>query len=166
MTLPWSPEDLSLLALLSLAVFTDLKSRRIPNSLTFGFTGLAVAMAGYSGELPFALLGAAVALVPGFVLWMLGGAIRAGDAKLLMAVGALTGPLEVLRIYLLVFLVSIPVAIVQLAVSGRLRTFFGVIAAGVKRDPNGPKPMQTPFAAVIALAVALARVFPGFLSPW
>ncbi len=162
----WSPEDAVLFVLLAVAVFTDLMSRRIPNVLTFGFMGIAFLVEGFSGEITVALTGAGVAFVLGFLLWKMGGAIRAGDAKLLMAVGAVVGPLELVRIYLIVFLINIPLALFQLAISGRLGQFFSVIRTGLKRDSEVPKPVSAPFAPVIAAGVMLARLFPGFLDAW
>ena len=75
------------------ACVTDLRSRRIPNVLTFGATGAALiygATSGWSGLGSAALgwlIGAAAFIIP-FALRGLGG----GDVKLLAAIGAWLGP--------------------------------------------------------------------------
>jgi prepilin peptidase CpaA len=83
----------ALLAMLSVAVVTDLRTRRIPNLVTV--TGLAAGLvlaALLQGGVPLsALAGAGLALllaVPFLALGALGG----GDVKLLAAVGAFVGP--------------------------------------------------------------------------
>ena len=87
-----------LVAALAYAVFTDLRSRRIGNKLTYAaaLLGLAVhaATGGWSGAGASALgwlVGFGLLLVP----W-LRGAMGGGDVKLLAAIGALQGPWFVL----------------------------------------------------------------------
>jgi prepilin peptidase CpaA len=84
---------LVLLGLLSLAVASDLRSRRIPNSITIPglLAGLAFGALAQAGVPVTALLGAGLALLVGFPLFALGG-LGAGDVKLFMAVGAFVGP--------------------------------------------------------------------------
>src|SRR6266568_313162 len=86
--------NLVLVAVLAVAVMTDLRSRRIPNLLTFPALGLGIllnsAFLGLdglktSGEA--ALLALAI-LLP---LYMFKG-LGAGDVKLMAAIGALKGP--------------------------------------------------------------------------
>ena len=110
--------------------------------------------------------GILAAFVPGFLFWNLGGAMKAGDAKLLMVIGAILGPFEVLRVFVLVLLVQIPVGFVQLWRSGRLRSLFRVLKAGIFRKPDGPAPMTAPFASVIAAGYLLSRIFPHFFRFW
>jgi prepilin peptidase CpaA len=89
--------NISVGTLLALACITDLRTRRIPNVLTFSATGLALlfhlvtggpSAAGWSvaGWLVGALL-----FLPMFALRGMG----AGDVKLLAAVGAWLGPTQV-----------------------------------------------------------------------
>lgn len=163
--------------LLAVAVYTDTRWQKVPNALTFGVMAVALvvgpvlALVQQGGEAVFpaflaALLGILAAFVPGFVFWNLGGAMKAGDAKLLMAMGAILGPFEVLRVFVLVLLVQIPVGFVQLWRAGRLRSLYRVIKAGVFRTPDGPKPMTVPFAWVIAAAWVLSLFFPDFFRFW
>src|SRR5687767_2567012 len=74
----------------ALAVVSDVRSRRIPNLLTgpllLGGLAFALATGGASG-LGGAVLGMLVAGLPFYVLWMVGGG-GAGDAKLMLAIGA------------------------------------------------------------------------------
>ena len=83
-------------AIAIVAAIWDLKTRRIPNLLTFGAALLAVAVHGYTGGLTGAgwglagwLIGVAFFL-PFFVL----GGMGAGDVKLLAALGAWLGPAQ------------------------------------------------------------------------
>lgn len=171
------PADAVVVGLLGVAVYTDMRWQKIPNVLTFGVMGaalvvhplLAVLLHGRDAVLPAlytCLAGIAVAFVPGFLFWNLGGAMKAGDAKLLMAIGAVLGPFEVLRVFVLVLFVQIPVALFLLARAGRLRSVFSVIKAGIKRDAAGPKPLVAPFAGVIAAGYVIARCFPQVLRFW
>src|SRR5690606_41597083 len=80
----------------SIAVYTDLKARRIPDWLTLPTLATALlgrlAMAGISGPLGLldGLLGLAVAFLAFFLL-ALGGGMGMGDVKLMAAIGAILG---------------------------------------------------------------------------
>ena len=170
-----TPADLLVTGILAVAVYTDLRTRKIPNVLTFG--AMAVALVGnpliavFQHEpvlpaLPNTVVGIFAAFVPGFIFWNLGGALKAGDAKLLMAIGAILGPFEVLRVFVLVLMLQIPFGIVTLWRAGRLRSLFSVVKAGIFRKPDGPAPMTAPFASVIAAGYVLSRIFPHFFRFW
>jgi prepilin peptidase CpaA len=87
---------------LLVATVTDLRTRRIPNTLTAAMAvmGFGLATAGVSGISPVAALaGLALGLalmLPGYAL----GATGAGDVKLMAAVGAIVGPAMVVMAYL------------------------------------------------------------------
>ncbi len=156
MTRPLGPVDGILLALLIAACTTDLRSRRIPNALTFPILGLGVLMAPLHLSWWEGLAGALVAFglaVPG---WRFGGAMRAGDVKLLMAAGALLGVQGSLRATVFTYLLALPFGLVVLAVKGRLSNLWNVWVKG-ERDQL----TLVAFAPVIAFAVAMAR-----LQPW
>ena len=101
-------KNVLLLGLLLIASLTDLSRGRIPNSVTFtGIIGalmLHTAINGSAG-LQFWLMG----IILGFMLlgplYAMGG-IGAGDVKLLMAVGGLVGPGNLVNIFLVASLVG------------------------------------------------------------
>src|SRR5687768_15729252 len=75
------------------ATVIDVRCRRIPNQLTFPlfFAGLAWAVIHGGGSgFTDALGGMAIAGLPFFVLWMVGGG-GAGDAKMMLAIGTWLG---------------------------------------------------------------------------
>lgn len=82
----------AMLVMLGVAVFTDLRERRIPNKVTATGAVVALGIAAVEvGGLPTAsLLGLVIALAVSFPAFALG-ALGAGDAKLLAAVGAFMG---------------------------------------------------------------------------
>jgi len=86
--------SVSALVVAALASATDVRSRRIPNVLTFGAALVAVAFAAATGGargLVMALAGWVVGLLLYMPLFALGG-MGAGDIKLLAALGAWLGP--------------------------------------------------------------------------
>jgi prepilin peptidase CpaA len=93
-----SMTHLAALVIAATACATDVRSRRIPNRLTFG---AALAGAGYQlaangfGGLGDSLLGWIVGAAFLFLPFALGG-IGAGDVKLMAALGAWLGPAEVM----------------------------------------------------------------------
>jgi prepilin peptidase CpaA len=98
MTWPPAAPHVAVVAVALAAAVCDLRSRRLPNALTFGAAGLALAvqfaLEGWHG-LALAAAGWALGLglfVPVFAL----GGMGAGDVKLLAAFGAWLGPLGVL----------------------------------------------------------------------
>jgi prepilin peptidase CpaA len=76
------------------AAVTDVRTRRIPNKITgpllLGGLLWAVCTAGTSG-LGASMLGMVIVGLPFFLLWLIGGG-GAGDAKLMLAIGAWLGP--------------------------------------------------------------------------
>lgn len=85
-----------------IATIVDIRTRRIPNVLTFSMAGigLSLAAAGFSGV---SLRASVLGLVIGVALMMPGylfGGTGAGDVKLMAAVGAIVGPAVVLSAFL------------------------------------------------------------------
>src|SRR6266508_3360274 len=101
--LPLTLMSVAISTLMLAAAWTDVRARRIPNLLTLSGFGVAIAlrlMAGLGAGID-GVTGAILAFVlclPFFVLGVLGG----GDAKLLMALGAFTGPRGLLVAMLLI----------------------------------------------------------------
>jgi prepilin peptidase CpaA len=92
--LPQSLPTVAVLGIGAAACVTDLRSRRIPNVLTFGASAAAVVFfgvengwAGFGWSLAGWAVGCAL-----FLPWFLLGGMGAGDVKLLAALGAWVGP--------------------------------------------------------------------------
>jgi prepilin peptidase CpaA len=103
----------ALTTLLSLSVWFDVRSRRIPNLLTAAGLGAALVLRGFFGVsvlegVEGAAVGLGLALVP-FALGMLGG----GDVKLLAAVGGFMGPSRLIGAFLAIALVGGVMALVE-----------------------------------------------------
>jgi prepilin peptidase CpaA len=104
------------------ATVIDLRTRRIPNALTAGMSGVGLALAaiGVSGVGPAAaLLGFALGLLlmmPGYML----GATGAGDVKLMAAVGTILGPALVVPAFLFTAIAGGVLAIIVAARRGRV----------------------------------------------
>jgi prepilin peptidase CpaA len=116
--------QIAVLALgLGAAVFTDVRTRRIPNWLTGAIAGAAFGLAFGGGPVtPMrALLGLVVGLalmLPGHVI----GATGAGDVKLMAAVGAVVGPDVIFRAFLYSAVAGGVLAVVVAFRRGRLST--------------------------------------------
>jgi prepilin peptidase CpaA len=121
-------------ALVGVAVITDVRWRRIPNSLTFMGLALAIvirfAFQGWAG-LGLALSGAIVA--PLLLLAMHGGkGLGMGDLKLAMAVGAIVGPLLAVAAMLIAAIAGGVMAVTILTMRGRgLAPMLGVFMIGL-----------------------------------
>ena len=86
--------DAAVLVTGAAACVTDLRSRRIPNVLTFGASVAAVVFAAVTGGVQgagWSLAGWAIGCAV-FMPWFLLGGMGAGDVKLLAALGAWAGP--------------------------------------------------------------------------
>jgi prepilin peptidase CpaA len=89
--------------LVAVAAVTDIWFRRIPNWLVLAGVAAGLAWHLYSGGLS-GLGRAATGLGVGFILYFplfLLRALRGGDVKLLAAAGAIAGPCNIFRIFLL-----------------------------------------------------------------
>jgi prepilin peptidase CpaA len=161
------PVGLCLLALVTTASWTDLRSRRIPNWLVLAAVALALAVQCY-------LHGAAT----GFGQWLMGmltggalflplyvaRAMGAGDVKLMAAIGAFVGPWTGFGIVLLTFSIGGIWALILIVARGKTRSAFANIREMLpfrsrklqKADPAVEVPRQEsvgnlPFAVAIAL---------------
>lgn len=114
-----------------LATIVDIRTRRIPNSLTAAMAGIGVglAAAGVSGvSLGASMVGLALGLalmMPGHAL----GATGAGDVKLMAAVGAMVGPGTVVTAFLFT---AVAGGLLAVAVAMRRRRL-GATLAGAGR---------------------------------
>ena len=118
------------------ATIIDLRTRRIPNVLTAGMSGLGIALAatGVSGVTPLGALGGfalgLLLMMPGYML----GATGAGDVKLMAAVGAILGPALVITAFLFT---AVTGGVLALAVATR-RGRVGATIAGTGRMIAAP----------------------------
>jgi len=118
--------------LLLYAVATDLKHRRIPNSIVlcliaFGFVN-SVGLLGFKGMLYWAagiFTGIGLLLIP----YILGG-IGAGDVKLLGGIGSILWPVAVIECFLAIAVAGAVIALVKLMMSKQL----GVILRKLRID--------------------------------
>ena len=98
----------SLLGLLLIASLTDLRRGLIPNRVTFtGIIGALVLHTASNGSagLQFSLMGILLGFMLLGPLYAMGG-IGAGDVKLLMAVGGLVGPSNLMKIFIVASLIG------------------------------------------------------------
>jgi prepilin peptidase CpaA len=106
---------------LGAAVFTDVRTRRIPNWLTGAIAGAAFGLAFGGG--PVTPLRALLGLVVGLALMLPGhiiGATGAGDVKLMAAVGGIVGPDVIFRVFLYSAVAGGVLAVVVALRRGRL----------------------------------------------
>lgn len=111
-----------LVLFLVITAWTDTRTERIRNVHTFPAMGVGLLLGLLSGGvdgLTQSALGIFVAFVAMFPLFAIG-VMKAGDAKMLMAIGALTGPGLALRALVASFIVFLPVALVVLFLKGKL----------------------------------------------
>lgn len=115
-----SPIDVVLVGGMLVAAVTDLRSGKIPNTLTFTMMALGIVMNATLGGDPTAgLLGCAAGFAIHYPLWMLG-VEKAGDAKLFMGIGACVGWRELVEASIWLAIVYVPVAVLLLTVQGKL----------------------------------------------
>ncbi|TFW27707.1 A24 family peptidase [Duganella callida] len=162
-----------LCVLLALAVWNDLRTRRIPNAIVFGgaLLGLLLNAALPAGDSLFSgaiggigLLSALAGLAVGLLLLLPMYAMRAmgaGDVKLMAMIGAFTGPGPVVGIAILTFLAGGVLALVVSAYNGRLKIMVGntwhMVKYSMLRSLAGEVPkMDAPAAASGRLPYAVA----------
>ena len=113
-------------ALAVLACITDVRSRRIPNVLTFGAAIAAVALHGFAAGTSgfvFSATGWLVGTALFFPFFALGG-LGGGDVKLLGAIGAFVGVPLVVFVGLYAAIAGGVLAVIVAARAGYLRTAF------------------------------------------
>src|SRR5439155_23267624 len=115
-----------LLALVATAAVSDLRARRIPNwlTLTVASAGLAQSMTPLAvTTLTQSVLGLLAGFAVTFLLYSVGGR-GAGDVKLTAGIGAWLGPMAVLIVLMAAAIVSLVLALMQSAASGKLADLF------------------------------------------
>jgi len=172
-----------LVALLTWAAVGDLRTRRIPNTLTFALA-LSVIFQSFFGIHTVTPAQSLLGFLSGFglsLMMFLIGAVGGGDVKLLAGVGAWLGPQRVLAIFLLRAIIGMAMIITQAAWHGRLRTLFrnsAVVAINLVhikdlgvdqvketglscRSIDRPFPFAVPVLIAVVLLIAQALVPAG-----
>jgi prepilin peptidase CpaA len=130
-------------AIALIAAATDLKTKKIPNLLTFGSAFAAVVLHGVTGgwmAAGIALAGCAAGLALFLPMFALGG-MGAGDVKLLAAVGACVGPMAVVWVALFTSIAGGVMALVVASYSGYLRkAFVNLFCLVMYWRVEGPRP--------------------------
>jgi prepilin peptidase CpaA len=131
-----------MLGLLTLAAAIDLRSRRIPNWLTF-----SLILAGFGQSFTWArtvapadaMLGFLAGFGLTFVLFAIG-ALGGGDVKLMAALGCWMGPAPTLFIFAVAAIIGMMIVLAQAAAQGRLTKLFrnsAVIALSLAQAGDG-----------------------------
>ncbi len=156
-----SPDLIFLFAGVAVAAVIDVRTRRIPNALTFSLMVVGLLASAMVGPgIGFGLMGFAAGFALHFTLWQFG-VDAAGDAKLFMAIGAFLGWRGMLEATLWRFLLHVPFAVLVLTTQGRWGNFRAA-AQWVLLKQQGvdvgerPEPTYMPLGVVIALSVPLA----------
>jgi len=149
--------------ILAVAVYFDLRYRRIPNALIV--VGLAVAaivalqgpaLAGVMAATGGLLIGGAVFL-PFFALRMLG----AGDVKLMSLVGAFVGSGDIWLVLLYTFLAGGVLGSLSIVASGRTLSFFSgfrrwIMSLPLLKDADSEPLMEIAGRSVLRIPYAVA----------
>lgn len=88
-----------LICLIGAALYTDLRTRRIPNVVTVGGCLLGIVWMLIEGKVVISIAGLVLGfslMLPGFMIGGVGG----GDVKLMAAIGSLKGPTFVLNVFI------------------------------------------------------------------
>ncbi|MBI4491272.1 MAG: prepilin peptidase [Chloroflexi bacterium] len=148
----------------SVALVTDLRSRRIPNWLTATtFVGGVLAnlgLGGLDGGLS-ALAGAGLGFLVLIPFYALRG-VGAGDVKLLAALGALVGPHDLVSVAVYGALVGGFMSLVVLARSGILAVALHQVFK-LRMLPTVWSGARAPYAVALASGVYLAMLLPPVL---
>ncbi len=157
------PHVVILFAGLLAGAATDLRAGRVPNVLTFPMMALGIVTHLVIGPDPWlGLVGCGAAFAIHFVGFGLG-LEKAGDAKLMMGLGACVGWLEMVEATLWLAVLYLPVGLGVLALKGRLGNLVAVLrwsADKARGRPAGERPEATWIIAgpIIAASGALANL--------
>jgi prepilin peptidase CpaA len=132
------------IAIALVAAASDLRTRKIPNLLTFGSAAVAVGLHAVVGgwtAAGAALAGWVLGLALFLPLFALGG-MGAGDVKLLAALGACVGPLAVVWVALFTSVAGGLMALVVASYTGYLRkSFVNLYCLVMYWRLEGPRPV-------------------------
>jgi prepilin peptidase CpaA len=144
--------EIVLIAMVTAAAWTDLRTRRIPNWISVSGAMIGVIFGGLSS-----LAGLVVGFGIFFMLYIAGG-MGAGDVKLFGAVGALVGPQQIIVVFIITGLIGGIAALAMSVSRGRLRETIqrtSALAVGI-RSATTPESLRLPYGAVIAAGTLLS----------
>jgi Flp pilus assembly protein protease CpaA len=148
------------------AAVTDFRTGKIPNVLTFPMMALGIAIHLTTGADPWlGLVGCAAAFALHFAIFALQ-IEKAGDAKLMMGVGACVGWREMIEATMWLAIIYLPIGLVMLAVQGKLPNLVKsarYVFARMQGRPAGDPPEATYVRAGPILLVAAAI---GWATDW
>jgi len=151
-----------LLAIVAIAAFMDLRSRRIPNVLSLGGAVFGLAINGVAFGTSGVLLAAAgwVLCLACFLPFYVSGGTAAGDVKLMAAVGAFLGPAN--------GLIACVLALVAGASLGSLclvwRNVVAPRLAETRLQAHAQVLDKIPYAAAIALGAVATVLQPAWVA--
>ena len=154
-----------------IALYTDLRYRKIPNVLTFfGIaSGIVINIPNGSMDSVLGLVLVMAAFIPVYIM----GAVAAGDVKVLMAIGVLTGYKFTIEVLLFTIACNLIITAVVLVKKKRLKNtlqltynelkyrlliFFGSKKAAVLEKPSIEANTQIPYMPAIAIGVNMAYI--------
>jgi prepilin peptidase CpaA len=158
------------LVVLAVATVTDLRYRKIPNSLVFPFMGLGLVVACWAHSwhgLGQSLEGFGLGVLIYGVLFMMGG-MGMGDVKLVAAVGIWIGPMQLLTAMIITGLAGGVIALCMGIAGGYLKDSLNGTArliSGFKKNGLRPHPElslehpgahKMPYAPAIAIGTLLS----------
>lgn len=162
---------------IGIALYTDLKSRRIPNALNVTSLVIALvlhtALGGLNGFL-FSLGGFAVGFGILFLLWIIGGG-GGGDMKMMGAAGAWVGAFPILAIFIAsAFFAILCTIVLMVKNAGKSKKLLATISTGgessaessmgqARNDARNALKAHIPYAVPVAMATACVVLF--LLSP-
>ncbi len=162
--IPITVQDLFLLVLLAVGAYTDIKERKIYDKLTFPMMAAGLVLAFLAAKFP-GLKASGFGLFIGFAIFVIPcelGAVGGGDAKMMMAVGALTGYPFIITATLFSFALSaFQAAYMIYKRPGGFRAFFASIASGsmfFTSYEDRPKEENVPLGVYLALGTAVALI--------
>lgn len=133
-----------LLSTVVIAGLCDLRFRRIPNWLNLSALALGIGIntaAFHERGLILALLGISCAVVVYFPLYLIRG-MGAGDVKLMAAVGAIVGPSNWLKIFLVTAFFGAFLALLLIVLKKRFQETFWNIAVILRELSSGRLPSK------------------------
>lgn len=161
-----SPIDAVLLGGLGVAAVTDFVTGKIPNALTFPMMALGIAMNATLTDTPLrGLLGLCAAFALHYPLYAIG-VQKAGDAKLVMGVGACAGAWFLLETTAWWAVAYIPVSLAVLAVEGKLPNLLATWRYLADKRAGRPVGEEPPKTMLRTAPIILVGGLLAWSTPW